>query len=402
MSDAILDPTIHREQTRNERVLACIRLLFIVGIVPDFFGRTLNRPPLGTDLCLLAYIVVLFVAAWPLAGRVWFKFAAISADAAAVLLLQFVPRGPQEAITGYAFLTLFCSGLVISAALRVSRRATAYAGWLGLGMLVGVFLIRRNLPLGNFIGILSIYVVVGGTGYYVARRMRAMVAAISRNARLARFMPPELVAEAARNPNLLRLGGRRQSVTILFADIRNFTPLAESRAPEDVIGLLNDYFRVATEAIFRYRGTLDKFMGDALMALFGAPLTNPDDADRAVSAAVQIMGQLADLNARLVGAGRPSLQIGIGINTATVIAGNVGTEQRMDYTVIGDGVNVAARLEKLTKQYDTKILISESTWQGLHDKRDAVCHGPLALPGRSGQVTVYGLPTAAAGRVQGP
>ena len=140
---------------------------------------------------------------------------------------------------------------------------------------------------------------------------------------------------------------------MMFVDIRKFSVIAELHTPEEVVKILNDFFRAATDVIFKHKGTLDTYIGDALMALFGAPLTNPDDADRALRAAVEMMLRLEEFNKEL----DEPLHIGIGLNTASVIAGNVGTDQRMDYTVIGDGVNIAARLEKLSKKYETKIIL---------------------------------------------
>jgi adenylate cyclase len=180
-------------------------------------------------------------------------------------------------------------------------------------------------------------------------------------------------------------------VTILFADIRRFSAAAEAHTPEEVIGFLNDYFRVTSEAIFRHGGTLDKFMGDGFMALFGAPIAHADDADRAARAAVEIMEHLAKLNREKADSGFCPLVIGIGMNTADVIAGNVGTDRRMEYTVIGDGVNIAARLEKLTKKYEAKILISQAMYDRLSHKASAIPYGEAVLEGRSNPTRIYGI-----------
>ena len=152
--------------------------------------------------------------------------------------------------------------------------------------------------------------------------------------------------------------GSRVRLTIMFADIRGFTALSERLPPEDVVRLLNRYFGAMADAIFAAQGTLDKFIGDAIMAFWGAPIAQPDHADRALAAAFDMRRRLDALNAELSIQGRATLAIGIGIHTGEAILGNIGSEKKLDYTAIGDNVNLASRLEGLTKQYDRPILVS--------------------------------------------
>jgi len=177
---------------------------------------------------------------------------------------------------------------------------------------------------------------------------------------MARYMTRE-VAEQVIAQGESVLGGRSQQVTILFADIANFTPLAERLGPQETVALLNEYFSEMVEVIFAHEGILDKYIGDAIMAVFGAPLSTPRDADNAVRTAIHMRQVLAGFNARRAQAGLPALDIRIGINSDQVVAGNIGSARRMDYTVVGDGVNVAARLESANKVYGTHILASSST-----------------------------------------
>jgi adenylate cyclase len=175
-----------------------------------------------------------------------------------------------------------------------------------------------------------------------------------------------------------RLGGELREVTVLFADLRDFTALAERRAPEEVVSLLNQYFTRMNEVVERHHGLIDKFLGDGLMALFGAPLTTADDAGNALQAAIEMVAALEALNAEVAERGLPRLDVGIGINTATVVAGNMGSPNRLNYTVVGDGVNLAARIEGLTKraEFGARIIATDAAIRAA--KRDVPAR-PLGL-----------------------
>ncbi|NEP19439.1 MAG: PAS domain-containing protein, partial [Leptolyngbya sp. SIO4C1] len=181
-------------------------------------------------------------------------------------------------------------------------------------------------------------------------------------ATMYRYLSQEL-AEQLLQSGTTSLGGARQFVSILFADIRRYTTLSEQLEAEAVVTLLNTYFETMVDVIFEHRGTLDKFIGDAIMAVFGSPLYQADHAQRAVAAALQMQQQLAQFNQRQQQQGSPTIQIGIGINSDDVITGNIGSSKRMDFTAIGDGVNLTARIEGATKLYGCPIIISENTYQ---------------------------------------
>ena len=163
------------------------------------------------------------------------------------------------------------------------------------------------------------------------------------------------------NPALAELGGRRRTMSVLFSDMRGFTAMTERGDPEALVAQLNEYFSRMVEVVFAHHGTIDKFVGDMVMALFGAPLDDPDHADHAVATAVEMVRALEVLNARWVQEGRPALGIGIGVNSGEMIAGNIGSASIRSYTVIGDAVNLGARLESLNKEYGTTIIISAAT-----------------------------------------
>ena len=151
-------------------------------------------------------------------------------------------------------------------------------------------------------------------------------------------------------------------MTILFTDIRSFTTISETMDPQNLVGLLNEYFTEMVAIVMDEDGVVDKYIGDAIMAVFGAPVPKPDDAVNAVRAAVRMRRALRDLNERLVSRGLSPLRTGIGIHTGEVVAGNIGSERRMEYTVIGDAVNLASRLESSTKELGVNVLISEDTY----------------------------------------
>ncbi|MBF0291667.1 MAG: adenylate/guanylate cyclase domain-containing protein [Nitrospinae bacterium] len=189
----------------------------------------------------------------------------------------------------------------------------------------------------------------------------------------------------------LELGGEEREVTILFSDIRSFTTHSENMTPNETLSLLNIYLTTMAAIIDKHGGVVDKFIGDAIMALFGAPASHEDDADRALLAALEMTSALEGLNVTLNSRGMPNITIGIGINTDNVVVGNMGSLDRMNYTAIGDGVNVASRLESLTKEYGDKIIISERTLNNAHRRYETGFLGEVMVKGKNIPVKIYAL-----------
>jgi adenylate cyclase len=187
------------------------------------------------------------------------------------------------------------------------------------------------------------------------------------------------------------LHGDRCKVTVLFCDVRGFTSLSENMPPEEVVLLLNEYFEHMVDAIMRHGGTLDKFLGDGLMALFGAPLDDPYQEEHAIRAALEMQACLAKLSEKRQREGRLPISVGIGINSGPAIVGNIGASERMDYTAIGDTVNLASRLETATRALDASILISEYTYTAVRGKFVMRRIGPVTVKGRTDQVIVYAV-----------
>jgi len=209
---------------------------------------------------------------------------------------------------------------------------------------------------------------------------------------LCRYVTRQVAEQILKDRDRLKLGGNRTMVAVLFSDIRDFTTISEQSSAEDIVAMLNDYFSHMLEPIFKYDGMLDKFIGDAMMAVFGAPISREDDAERAVRAALDMRRALRKYNLARQTRGLSPIDNGIGITKGEAISGNIGSEQRMDYTVIGDTVNIASRLEGLTKNYEYKILVNEEVYREIKDKIPTVDLGFAQVKGKEGNVHIYGIP----------
>lgn len=182
------------------------------------------------------------------------------------------------------------------------------------------------------------------------------------------YVTEKVVNELIKNPDMARLGGERREITVLFTDVRDFTTFSERYSPEEVVTVLNEYLGAMTEVVFNWEGTLDKFVGDEILAFWGAPMRQNNHAELAVRCALNMSKRVEELQQKWKSEGKPALDSGIGINTGEVVVGNIGAEgKKMDYTVIGDHVNLGARVEALTKKYNTHILITEFTLNKVKD-----------------------------------
>lgn len=206
-------------------------------------------------------------------------------------------------------------------------------------------------------------------------------------ANYSRFMPEYVVKQLLDNPDSFRLGGVNQKITVLFADIRGFTSFSEKENPERIVDVLNRYFTAMSEIIFAYGGTLDKYIGDGLMAIFGAPTASPEDSKNALQTAVAMQKKLLQLNTELQADGLNSIEVGIGMHTGVATIGYIGSEKRSEYTAIGDTVNLAARLESNAK--GGQILISEATATECKDLIPMIPQEPLKVKNRLQPVSLF-------------
>ena len=202
-----------------------------------------------------------------------------------------------------------------------------------------------------------------------------------------RFLPEYVVKQILENPDSFKLGGVLQTITVLFADIRGFTRISEHASPEKIVQLLNRYFSAMTDIIFAHGGTLDKYLGDGLMALFGAPTVTPKDANNALSAAVAMQRRMIGINVELIEEGFPEIGIGIGLHTGEVTVGYIGSERRSEYTAIGDPVNTASRLESNAKA--GQILVSEVTAKAAHSRYQLTARDPISVKNREQPVPLF-------------
>lgn len=205
---------------------------------------------------------------------------------------------------------------------------------------------------------------------------------------LSRYVSQQ-VADTILQEDLTRVGGKRRRVTLLFSDIRGFTSMSEQMPPEHVVSLLNAYFSRMVGALFSYEGTLDKYIGDGMMAVFGAPVPQEDHAWRAVQAAFRMRQELDALNRERAATGEAPLRIGIGIHTGEAVIGNIGTDQRLDYTAIGDAVNTASRIESLTKDHGVDILLSAETYLEIKDRVIVRPVRDVAIRGKTDQLDLF-------------
>lgn len=241
-----------------------------------------------------------------------------------------------------------------------------------IGMSSTIFLIFASM----------LYVI--GRKYYVEYSEKMRI----RNA-FQHYVTPSVVNEILKNPEKLNLHGEERNLTIFFSDIEGFTSLSEGMSPLDVVSLLNEYLSEMTEIIFKYEGLLDKYEGDAIMAVFGAPVDQADHAIRSCRCAIQNQIALTKLREKWKNEGKPQFRARIGINTGIVVVGNMGSKMRFDYTVIGDNVNLAARLETANKIMNTEILVSETTARLAEAEIVSRCLGKLKVAGKTQHVNVY-------------
>jgi adenylate cyclase len=289
-------------------------------------------------------------------------------------------------------LLILSSGLAVGLAARWGTIAAALAGGVllgGLALLDFTAFVRFGVWLNFLLPSATIVSTVGailGVKYAVERRRERRI-----RSTFARYLHPDLVDELCRSAIPPQLGGEERELTVLFTDIRDFTTVAEQLTPSVLVALMNEFFSAMTDIVLAQRGMLDKYVGDSLMAVFGAPLPDPDHAQHACRAALGMQAALGSLRTRWRAEGRPCLEMRIGINTGHMVIGNMGTERHFDYTVMGDEVNVASRLEAANKTLGTEILISASTYRQLGADGTVRPCGAIEVKGRAQPVEAFEL-----------
>ena len=233
-------------------------------------------------------------------------------------------------------------------------------------------------------------VVMQSVGVFVYGFVSERFARLQVTDMFGQYVPPELVEQMSESPdNALSFDGDRREMTVLFADIRNFTSISEGMEPAQLKDMLNRYFTPMTKIIFDNRGTIDKYIGDLVMAFWGAPLDDPDHAKNALMGAMEMLEETQNLKAKFTAMGYPDIEIGIGLNSGEMNVGNMGSEYRRSYTVLGDNVNLGSRIEGLTKFYGAKLLVGENTYYLCQDEFEFCPVDKVLVKGKEEPVTLY-------------
>ena len=260
--------------------------------------------------------------------------------------------------------TLFLLGILLSFALpRLGPLFGLIAVGLTLALIVGsnLYVWSQNMvwPLAApVLLVILIYGINVTYGFFIERRAKKQISGL-----FGQYIPPELVDEMSENPASVNMEGESRELTVLFSDVRGFTTISEGLDPQSLSQLMNEYMTPMTRVIHQHRGTIDKYMGDAIMAFWGAPLHDKNHVENALDTAMEMIVQLRKLGPEFIAKGWPELRIGVGLNTGPMNVGNMGSEFRRAYTVMGDAVNLGSRLEALTKNYGVDILVGEATMQ---------------------------------------
>jgi len=256
-------------------------------------------------------------------------------------------------------------------------------------ILISVFTFDTGLIINilyPLLALLLVYITLVVLYYLTEERSRKWITSV-----FGKYVSPVVIDSLIKNPKMINLGGEKRNITIFFSDIRGFTPLSEKLEPEDLVHLLNEYLTEMTSIITKNQGLVDKFMGDAIMAFWGAPLDLDDHAEIACSSSLEMMAKLKELQKKWKNEGIPSFNIGIGLNSGDAIVGNMGSDNRFDYTAMGDNVNLASRLEGINKQYGTNLIISGKTYQIVKDKFETRKLDAVKVKGKKKPIFIYEL-----------
>lgn len=413
---------VHKGEVTVTSIRLLIAVLGLLALIPNWKD---NSPAtmystLGLTLAYALYTGLVLRLLWRGKPLSWTPYMTAAVDMLLVsgfsLTSLYNPSGAYETLLApaYPILTLlFLTLTVLQYRVAVSAVAAGLAIVLRLSVLwwiTGNNLVHVSSPalygseaisMSDQYTLLFFFFLAGLVASSIAYTSRRLVLRSAQEtvhtqmleraqAQYRRYLNGNVLDYVMSHPDAMGLGGRRRAATVMFVDIRNFTAYAESETPERVVEFLNTCFQEFVEVVFKYGGTLDKFLGDGLMAVFGVPREMEDAPVHALKAALEMQERVALLNSRRRPEA-PELRIGIGIAHGIVIAGNIGSEQRMEFTVVGDTVNFAARLQALNKDFNTSIIVSESVAEATRHLVQLKQLPPVKIRGKQGEVNLWAI-----------